>query len=143
MTALDLELVQKRLQEILSFAKELEEFAKISKKGFLKNTERQYAVMHLLQLTIEASLSLGNHIIARERLGVPQNYQDTFALLEKGKILEPEFAEEMKKMARFRNRLVHIYWEIDTPQLYEILTTRLGDFKEYVASIRKHIDVVS
>lgn len=136
---LDLELVQKRLQEILSFTRELEAFGKISKKEFLKNSERQYAVMHLLQLTIESCLSLGNHIIARERLGVPQNYQDTFSLLEKGKILQPEFAEEMKKMARFRNRLVHIYWEIDTPQLYEILTTRLGDFKEYVASIRKFI----
>lgn len=136
---LDLELVQKRLQEILSFTRELEAFGKISKKEFLKNSERQYAVMHLLQLAIESCLSLGNHIIARERLGVPQNYQDTFSLLEKGKILQPEFAEEMKKMARFRNRLVHIYWEIDTPQIYEILTTRLGDFKEYVASIRKFI----
>lgn len=139
MKTLDLELVQKRLQEILSFTRELEAFGKISKKEFLKNSERQYAVMHLLQLAIESCLSLGNHIIARERLGVPQNYQDTFSLLEKGKILQPEFAEEMKKMARFRNRLVHIYWEIDTPQLYEILTTRLGDFKEYVASIRRFI----
>lgn len=139
MKAIDPELVQKRLQEILSFTKELETFGKISKEEFLKNSERQYAVMHLLQLAIEASLSLGNHIIARERLGVPQNYQDTFSLLEKAKILEPEFADEMKKMARFRNRLVHIYWEIDVPQLYEILTTRLGDFKEYAVSIRKLI----
>lgn len=137
MKAIDPELVQKRLQEILSFTKELETFGKISKGEFLKNSERQYAVMHLLQLAIEACLSLGNHIIARERLGVPQNYQDTFSLLEKAKILEPEFAEKMKRMARFRNRLVHIYWEIDVPQLYEILTTRLGDFKEYAASIRK------
>jgi uncharacterized protein YutE (UPF0331/DUF86 family) len=139
MKAIDPELVQKRLQEILSFTKELEEFGNISKDDFFKNSERQYAVMHVLQLAIEACLSLGNHIIARERLGVPQNYQDTFSLLEKAKVLKPEFAEEMKKMARFRNRLVHIYWEIDVPQLYEILTTRLGDFKEYAAAIRAQV----
>lgn len=137
MTSVDIETVQKRVQEILSFAKELEGFANISKEDFLKNRERQYAVMHLLQLTIEACLSLGNHIIARERLGVPQNYQDTFSLLEKGRIIPPDFSEEMKKMARFRNRLVHIYWEVDVEQLYEILAKRLGDFKEYVTHIHK------
>lgn len=94
-----------------------------------------------MQLAIEACLSLGNHIIARGRLGIPQNYQDTFSLLEKGGIITPEFAEEMKKMARFRNRLVHIYWEIDVEQLYEILATRLGDFKEFAQHIRKAFPV--
>ena len=133
----DVDTVRKRAQEILSFTKELEELADISLDEFLKNSERRYAVMHLMQLSIESCLSLGNHIIARERLGIPQNYQDTFSLLEKGNIISTEFAEEMKKMARFRNKLVHIYWEIDYKQLYEILTNRLTDFKEFVKAVQK------
>lgn len=130
--AVDKQTVQKRSQEILSFIRELEGLTDISKADFQKNHERQYATMHILQLAIEASLSLGNHIIARENLGIPKNYQDIFTLLEKAKILSADFAEEMKKMARFRNRLVHIYWDVDIDQLYEILTTRLDDFKSYV-----------
>lgn len=136
MKNVDMELIQKRTHEILTLAKELEKLSNISKKDFLKNSERQYAVMHVLQIAIEACLSVGNHIIARERLGVPQNYQDVFLLLEKNGILPETFAKEMKKMARFRNKLVHIYWEIDVEQLYDILTTKLSDFEEYVKHVR-------
>lgn len=135
--ALDAKLVAHRIQEILSFVRELEGLSKISKGEFLKNSERQYAVMHLLQLSIEAALSLGNHIVARERLGIPRNYQDIFALLEKGGVLPREFSEEMMKMARFRNRLIHLYWEMDLEQLYDILQNRLGDFAEYAQHIQK------
>lgn len=133
----DREIIQKRAQEILSFAEELEKFSGISPEEFKKNSERQYAVMHVLQLAIEACLSVGNHIIARNHLGIPNNYQETFTLLEKANILPSDFAEEMKKMARFRNRLVHLYWAIDSNQLYEIITTRLGDFKMFVRYLNK------
>lgn len=137
----DIHLVNTRIQEILSFKKELDELSKISESGFINNRERQYAVMHLLQLAIEASLSLGNHIVARENLGIPKNYQDTFSLLSRGGILPEDFAGEMKKMARFRNKLVHIYWEIDLKQIYEILTTKLADFPAFAEYIRKKYPV--
>jgi uncharacterized protein YutE (UPF0331/DUF86 family) len=38
-------------------------------------------------------------------------------------------------MAKFRNRLVHLYWEIDDEQLYEILQNRLVDFKKFLDSL--------
>lgn len=141
MMNIDKEIVQKRLHEILSLARELKAFSNISKRDFLKNIERQYAVMHVFQIAIEACLSVGNHIIARERLGIPQNYQDVFSLLEKHGILDETFAEEMRKMAKFRNKLVHIYWEIDTEQLYELLTTRPSDFEEFVKQIKNALSV--
>ena len=137
--AIEKDVVQRRIQEIRTFAEDLKKLSVISKTDFLKNTERQYAVMHLLQLAIEASISLGNHIVARLRLGIPQNYQDTFALLEKGSVLPAPFATEMMKMARFRNRLVHIYWETDLKLLYEIITNKLSDFDEYIKHIQKFI----
>lgn len=32
-----------------------------------------------------------------------------------------ELLEKLVKMAKFRNRLVHIYWEIDDEVIYEVL----------------------
>ncbi|MFA4874533.1 MAG: DUF86 domain-containing protein [bacterium] len=139
--AVDIATLQKRTQEILSLTKDLKDLSDITSAQFQKNKERQYAVMHALQLAIEACLSVGNHIVAQERLGIPRSYQDTFSLLEKGGILPSDFAEEMKKMARFRNRLVHIYWDIDLEQLYTVIAERLGDFEEFVKYIRKHYPV--
>ena len=134
--AVDIATLQKRTQEILSLVRDLKELSDITFARFEKNRERQYAVMHVLQLAIEACLSLGNHIVAQERLGIPGSYQDTFSLLDRGGILPTEFADEMKKMARFRNRLVHIYWDIDLEQLYGVITERLGDFEIFVKHIR-------
>lgn len=133
----DKETIERRLQEVRVFTEELKRLSKISREDFLKNTERQYAVMHLLLLAIEACISVGNHIVSRKRLGIPENYQDIFSLLGKGGILPPDFASEMVKMARFRNRLVHLYWQTDLEQIYEILTTRLGDFEQYAGFISK------
>lgn len=134
---IDKDVIQRRSQEVLAFCEDLKKLSNISREDFLKNTERQHAVMHLLQLAIEGSLSLGNHIVSRKHLGVPDTYQDIFALLEKGGILPSEFAKEMMKMARFRNRLVHVYWQMDLEQIYEILKTRLGDFEKYVEFVKK------
>jgi uncharacterized protein YutE (UPF0331/DUF86 family) len=35
-------------------------------------------------------------------------------------------------MARFRNRLVHIYWEVDNSELYSFLETHLQDIREFL-----------
>ncbi len=51
-------------------------------------------------------------------------------------ILPEEFLPDLRKMVRFRNRLVHMYWEIDAETIYdEILQDALGDFDTFV----KHI----
>ncbi len=38
-------------------------------------------------------------------------------------------------MAGLRNRLVHLYWEIDDIQLYDYLQGELGDFDLFVQHI--------
>jgi len=35
-------------------------------------------------------------------------------------------------MARFRNRLVHIYWEIDNDELHRLILSRLEDFRQFL-----------
>lgn len=139
MTNLDRDTMLRRTQEIRIFVQELQKLSSISREDFLKNNERQYAVMHLLQLAIECCLSASNHIVSRKRLGIPKNYQDVFALMEKGGLLTSEFTKEMMKMARFRNRLVHVYWEMDVAQVYDILTTKLDDFEQFANILAKLI----
>jgi len=51
-----------------------------------------------------------------------------------------EAVEVFKEMARFRNRLVHIYWKVEPDQVYEILQSRLGDFKLFLDQIAQFLD---
>jgi len=41
-------------------------------------------------------------------------------------------------MAKFRNRLVHIYWEVDAKELYKYLTENLKDFQTFIDQIVKY-----
>ncbi len=42
-----------------------------------------------------------------------------------------DFTATLGQMAGLRNRLVHVYWEVDAEQIYEFLQQRLGDFDRY------------
>ena len=50
-------------------------------------------------------------------------------------VLEGEFAERLKKMVRFRNRIVHVYWDVDLAEVHGILQRDLGDFDEFVSVV--------
>lgn len=45
----------------------------------------------------------------------------------------------MIRMARFRNRLVYIYWDISDPEPYRILLTHLEDFRTFLDKFGRFI----
>ena len=49
--------------------------------SFATNFTRQDAAILNIQRACEAALDMGQHLIRRERLGVPQSARDVFALL--------------------------------------------------------------
>ncbi|MEW6742715.1 MAG: DUF86 domain-containing protein [Planctomycetota bacterium] len=105
----DTETIRDRESRIRAYVTDLRAFARVSEAEFLRNRERQYAVLHAFQLAIEASVEIAMHICSADGLGVPAAYADAFALLERAAILDPPLAQDLKRMARFRNRIVH--WE--------------------------------
>jgi len=76
-----------------------------------------------------------NHIISRNGYRVPEDYADTYRVMAEVGTITEDFSEELIKMAKFRNRLVHIYWEINDKQLYQILQNNLDDLKKLLDSI--------
>lgn len=106
MMVADAEVVRDRESRIRRYVADLREMAGTSEARFLENRERQYAVLHALQLAIEASVEIATDICAADDLGIPASYAEAFDLLEKG-IVDSVAAEDLRRMARFRNRIVH------------------------------------
>jgi uncharacterized protein YutE (UPF0331/DUF86 family) len=97
------------------------------------------AKYHLIVAT-EAVIDICNHLISKNKLRLPESYSDTFRVMVEEKILPVELAEEkLVAMARFRNRLVHIYWEIDLDMIYQILGENLIDLEHFMSEIKKKI----
>jgi len=51
------------------------------------------------------------------------------------KILNKALSDRMVLMAKFRNRLVHLYWDIDRRELYRIIQEDINDFSEFQDAI--------
>ena len=85
-----------------------------------------------LIVAIEGVVDLCNHVIAKNGFRTPEDYADTFKVMEEKGAFDPAFTRSLMQMVRFRNRLVHIYWDIDDSELYTILQTRLGDVSRFL-----------
>jgi uncharacterized protein YutE (UPF0331/DUF86 family) len=135
----DAEVVRDRESRIRQYVADLRDMASISEEAFLENRERQYAVLHALQLAIEASVDIATHICAADNLGIPSSYTEAFDLSQGAGVLSAAVAEDLRGMARFRNRIVHVYGHIDLRVVYRLLQDRLGDFDRFLADIERYL----
>ena len=135
----DPEIVRDRASRIRSYVRDLQQFGDISEATFLENRERQYAVLHALQLAIEAAVDIATHICAADSLGTPSSYAEAFDLLERAAIVDAALAADLRRVARFRNRIVHLYADVDLGAVYRLLHQRLGDFARYLAALERYL----
>jgi uncharacterized protein YutE (UPF0331/DUF86 family) len=81
-----------------------------------------------LRRALEALLDLGRHVLAKG-FGIPvPEYAAIADSLRKVDILTAGQTGTLRKMARYRNRMVHFYYEISSEELYANLTEHVGDF---------------
>jgi uncharacterized protein YutE (UPF0331/DUF86 family) len=86
---------------------------------------------YYLQVSIECCLDVANHIIAAEGFRAPKDYADSFKVLEEQGILDEDLGLKLRQMAKFRNRLVHLYGEIDDEYLYNFIGKDLKDISDF------------
>ena len=91
-------------------------------------------------VAIESCIDMCNHVISQNGFRVPEDYADTFRVMAEAGVLETEFSAQLVKMAKFRNRLVHLYWEVDTRQLHRFLQERLDDFRFFLNAMASFLD---
>ena len=97
---------------------------------FATDFTRQDAAILNIQRACEAALNMGQHLIRKHKLGIPQSSRDVFALLATANFLPAELAEKMKKMVGFRNIAVHEYQRLQLAVTEYVITQRLDDFNQ-------------
>ncbi|MGD8389767.1 MAG: DUF86 domain-containing protein [Desulfobacteraceae bacterium] len=117
----------------------LRSLSKVDQASFTQDPDKLGSAKYHFIVAIEACIDICNHVISKNGFRAPEDYSDIFAVMEEVKALDSGFSAELMKMAKFRNRLVHIYWEVDDTQLYEILQTRLDDFKRFLDAMAKFL----
>jgi len=93
----------------------LNEAASMNEVAFVADDMRVSATERHIQIAVECCLNMGNHVIAGLVLKRADSYAQVFTRLEESTIIDAELAGTLRKAARFRNRVVHLYLDL-TPQ---------------------------
>ena len=102
---------------------------------FATDFTRQDAAILNIQRACEAALDMGQHLIRREKLGVPQSARDVFTLLAQGGWVALALADGLKRMVGFRNIAVHDYQALQLPITVAIIQNHLDEFLRYSQAV--------
>ena len=131
--AFDTEVVQARIAIIEGNLSRLTQIPQADFAEFVADFRNVETTKHLLQTAVEAMIDICAHFVARLRLRAPENGAQLVQALAKANWLPQEHVLAYSKMIRFRNRVVHLYSEVDDCQVYDILCHHLDDFRAFIA----------
>ncbi len=139
MRAIDSIRIRELLGVMADARRNLAQLADQSEAEFLADFRNTESAKYLLIVAIEAAIDICNHLAARIGNRAPQNYADCFSVLAEAGMIESELAGRLKRMARFRNLLVHLYWEVENERVFEILRTDIEDLDYYSRQIARWV----
>jgi len=127
--------IERLVSEIRKALNRLNSLKGLDKQSFLNDPDKIGSAKYNFIVAIESAIDICNHIISQNGYRAPEDYADTFQVLKEQGAFDDNFVKDLRDMGKFRNRLVHLYWEVDDEQVYEILQTRLDDFKTFLNKI--------
>jgi uncharacterized protein YutE (UPF0331/DUF86 family) len=127
------ERIKEHLKHLNRYYLLLLESKKIPYEDFKNSPIHQGSSERFLHLAIESCLNIGNRLLSlyqfTKPVATPDTYADIFKEINRLGVVENDFMERLVTMEKFRNRLVHLYWEIDQEAVYGFLQNDLDDFK--------------
>ncbi len=119
--------IRELMSNIADAQRRLRELGQLPEAEFLGDYRNTESAKYLLIVATEAAIDTCNHIVARQGGRAPQDYADCFVVLADLGVITPDLAQRLKRMARFRNLIVHLYWQVDDRRVYQVIQNDLAD----------------
>ncbi|MCK5057697.1 MAG: DUF86 domain-containing protein [Candidatus Aminicenantes bacterium] len=138
---INVEKLKNRINEIKENSEKIKKYSSIPDSEFWQDERNVLAIKHLLLQSIEACGSICSHVLAKKFFKSPSSFSDCFENLYNSKIIDKELSNKLRQMARFRNILVHRYWEIDDSKILEYSRNNLQDFDLFLEAILSYLKI--
>jgi uncharacterized protein YutE (UPF0331/DUF86 family) len=135
MTGVSSDVVRARSADIRGAVAEARRLAALPDDEFFADPRNVYSVEHLLLVAMEAAAALCTHIMARSARQAPSSYAECLGGMTTAGIVDESLGARLTRMARFRNLLVHRYWDIDERLVLDYVRHDLGDLEDYLAAV--------
>lgn len=134
---IDIEKVKQRLVDINESIKEIQNLTSLEADIFWSEKRNMAALKYYLLQAIEALGSICVHICAKKFNKGVSSLGECIEILEKEGVLDKDLSVRLRNMIRFRNKLVHRYWEIEDPKVYDYAREDIQDFVDFMNAIKK------
>lgn len=133
--------IETKISHIKKYLKLLSRYKGFSQKEIQENPDLKGAVERYLYLVTQATLDLGEAIIAFKEFRRPGTYTDVFYILEEENFIEKSLSEKLVNMTKFRNVIAHDYEKVDFGIIYDALKNRLVDIEELTKSVKDKLSL--
>jgi uncharacterized protein YutE (UPF0331/DUF86 family) len=124
-------LILRKLSELDEYLQQAKEYDAITVAQYTGDWKIQRIIERTLQMMIETCVDIAGHIISEKGFRIPKSYSDAFLVLKENNVLSAELYSSAKKMAKFRNVVVHHYDKVDAEIVVSILRKNIDDFLSY------------
>jgi len=132
---IDKEKIKQRFSEINESLAEIKRLTSLEDKEFWSRKENIAAVKYYLLQAIESVGGICVHIAAKKFNKGVSVFGECFEILEKEGLLSEDLTSRLRNMVKFRNKLIHRYWEIDDKNILQYTRKDLNDFNEFMKAI--------
>ncbi|MBS3802844.1 MAG: DUF86 domain-containing protein [Candidatus Thermoplasmatota archaeon] len=128
-----------KLNEMKQYVEDLEMMIPHSVEEYEEDLIIRRACERTVEAAIETVLKVSAMIISSEKMGLPQNEETIFNLLEQQHVISAALSSKLKKMKGFRNLLIHRYEHIKDDLVYEFIKNQVKDFYEFEKTIKSYL----
>ena len=132
--------VQSKLDIIPENLEKMEILRALGYKEFTSDFRNVDSALHRLQTSIQALVDIGGYVIASLGLRTPGTSGEVIDILVERGLLHPEKRDRYISMIQFRNRIVHLYNDVDLKILYQILQEEMPDIRELYRTLIQIIE---
>lgn len=133
------EVAASRLRRLEHALARLRKLAELTPESYLADEDAQALAERHLQVAAQCLLDLGNHIVAEEALGSPEDAEGVLDCLARSGVVPPALHSRVRGLGGFRNILVHDYLDVDHQRVRELLG-RLDDLAELGRVLGAHAE---
>jgi uncharacterized protein YutE (UPF0331/DUF86 family) len=98
-------------------------------EAFINDPRNPAAAESYLRRAIEALLDLGRHILAKGFGFAVTEYKDIGVKLSETDVISGSQGLLLRKIAGYRNRMVHFYHEVSIRELFDLCTRNVHDIE--------------
>jgi len=137
------DVITSKLGAMRDYLSELMPYIEKARKGVITiESPELRGIERLFLLVVDAAIDINTHIITRNKFESPDDYQGTFGILAKHKVIPSELADKIQDSVGLRNMMTHGYEKVQKQKMFDDIVGGIDQYSEYMKAIANYIEKI-